>query len=72
MSNLKVEGQHNHDEYNSEPVIYCSKCLSIRIRDIDGTNYCDKCGCTDLEEANIFDWEKMYAERYSRNFLDTK
>ena len=37
------------EEYNNEPVYYCSDCLSLRIRDIDGTEYCDKCGSTNIE-----------------------
>lgn len=69
MSNLNTENQHN---YNEEPVIYCSQCLSLRIRDIDGVNYCDDCGNTDLKEANIHDWENMYFNKYSIKFLDKK
>lgn len=36
------------EDYNNEPVYYCSECLSLKIRDIDGTDYCDKCGSTNI------------------------
>lgn len=58
------------EDYNNEPVLYCSECLSLRIRNIDDTDYCDKCGSTDIKEANIHDWEYMYAKKYSGNFLN--
>lgn len=37
------------DYYNSEPVHYCPRCLSLRIMriiGIDDLDYCDDCGCT--------------------------
>ena len=58
-------------EYNSVPVKYCKSCLSLRIMSFDGMDYCDRCGDTDIEEANIFDWEKLYKIRYSGSYLDT-
>ena len=38
-------------EYNSVPVYYCTKCLSLRIRHIihmSDSEYCDTCGSTDV------------------------
>ena len=58
------------EDYNNEPVFYCSECLSLKIRNIDDTDYCDKCGSTDIKEANIHEWEDMYAKKYSGNFLN--
>ena len=37
------------EDYNNEPVYYCTECMSLRIRNIDGTDYCDKCGSTNIE-----------------------
>lgn len=53
------------DKYEDEPVFYCSKCTSLRILSIVGTNicYCDKCGSTEVVEGNIKDWEKKVEER---------
>lgn len=62
----------NKEEYNSEPVFYCSECLSLKIREIDETDYCDKCGSTDIKEANIHDWEEMYEKKYGKSYLNTR
>lgn len=68
MDNLNIENQH--DKYNEIPVEYCTHCMSLAIMDVDGTPYCSKCGSTDIEEANIFDWEKKYAARYAGSYLN--
>lgn len=66
----KLEKDTQHNEYNNEPVVYCKRCLSLAIRIEDGTEYCDKCGSTEVESANIFDWEKMYGQKYGGNYLN--
>lgn len=66
----KLEQNSQHDDYNAEPVVYCKRCLSLAVRSAEGTDYCDKCGSTEVEEANIFDWEKMYGLKYGGNFLN--
>lgn len=63
---------NKHDKYNAIPVVYCSDCLSIKISTIDGIDYCEDCGSTNMKEANIFDWEKMYKAKYSNTFLEKK
>lgn len=68
MDNLNIENQH--DKYNEISVEYCTHCMSLAIMDVDGTPYCSKCGSTDIEEANIFDWEKKYAARYAGSYLN--
>lgn len=71
MCNSKTtERQLKHEEYNSVPVHYCSECMSLKILSVDGIDYCEKCGNTDIKEANIFDWEKMYAAKYAGNYLN--
>jgi hypothetical protein len=60
----------NKEDYNNEPVYYCSECLSLRIRDIDGTDYCDKCGSTNIEQTHIQEWEQMYNRKYYGNYLN--
>lgn len=73
MSNLRTEEeQHKHEEYNAVPVVYCAGCLSLKILTVDGIDYCEKCGSTNTKEANIFDWEKMYAAKYGENHLNMK
>lgn len=73
MNNSRtVEEQHKHDEHNAVPVVYCADCLSLKILAVDGIDYCEKCGSTNTKEANIFDWEKMYAAKYAGSYLNMK
>lgn len=58
------------EDYNNEPVYYCSECLSLKIRDIDGTDYCDKCGSTNISQTHIQEWEQMYNKKYNGNYLN--
>lgn len=62
--------QNNQVDYNTEPVVYCKRCLSLAIRTEEGVDYCDKCGSTETESANIFDWEKMYATKYGGSYIN--
>ena len=59
------------NEYNNEPVYYCSRCLSLRIREFDTDDlYCDECGNTHIESTNIENWEQMYKDKYNVEFLN--
>ena len=61
------------DEYNKEPVFYCTKCLSLKIRSVPymtDSDYCDECGSTHVEQTQIEDWEQMYENRYGCKFLN--
>lgn len=69
---LEIKTTNEHDKYNAIPVVYCSDCLSIKISTIDGIDYCEDCGSTNMKEANIFDWEKMYKAKYLNTFLEKK
>lgn len=58
------------DEYNSIPVIYCKRCLSLRVRTtIDGVDYCDECGSTDTGKLHIKDWMQKYEDRYGKPYI---
>lgn len=57
-------------EYNSVPVKYCKRCLSLRIMTLNGMDYCDHCGDTDIEESTIEEWEKLYIAKYGDKFLN--
>ena len=62
-------------KYNEEHVLYCKHCLSLRILgipSIEGMDYCDDCGCTDIEKCNIHEWEDMYSKKYGTKFLNKK
>lgn len=71
MSNLSTEDQVS--DYNNIPVLYCKHCLSIRVRDIpmmENSDFCDKCGSTDIEETSIENWEELYKRRYGHKYLE--
>lgn len=55
--------------YNEEPVHYCKKCLSLNVKKIDNIDFCDECGSVEIEQLNIFDWEKEYVDKYGNKFL---
>jgi hypothetical protein len=44
------------EAYNNIPVLFCSRCLSLRIRQIDDEiDFCDECGDIDISETHIED-----------------
>ena len=61
------------DLYDTIPIYYCSKCLSLKILRLDMDNpdmcYCDDCGNTDIRKASIEDWEKLYKTKYKQLYL---
>lgn len=61
--------KNNKEVFNEEPVVYCKHCLSLAIRNSGDTDYCDKCGGTDIESTNIIEWEELYKQKYGKNFL---
>lgn len=62
-------------DFNSVPVFYCKHCLSLNIKlvddsvDADYLDFCDECGSTEIDTTDIYTWEKMYEQKYGRNFL---
>lgn len=63
----------NDLNYNDEPVFYCAKCLSLRIRSITGlqdSEYCDECGSTNVETCHISEWENKYVEVHKHKYLE--
>lgn len=60
-------------EYNSEPVFYCTRCLSLRIMTIpklENSDFCDDCNSTDIAQASIEEWEKLYEQKYHHKYLE--
>lgn len=63
------------EKYNEEPVYYCKTCLSLKIKNfdelgVDFVDYCDECGCTDVGTTDIYTWEKMYKNKYGKNYIE--
>ncbi len=62
--------QQNYDEYNSEPVVFCANCYSLKIGQEEHLgDYCMCCGSTNLREASIEEWEKLYERRYGHKYV---
>lgn len=60
------------EDYDSEPVKYCSKCHSLKIKyeeDFD-TEYCAECGGTDIKECSIEEWESLYEKRNKSKYTE--
>lgn len=61
-----------YDDYDSEPVRYCTKCYSLRIKyeeSVD-SDYCLDCGCSDTKETSIEEWEKLYEKKYGHKYTE--
>lgn len=70
MTELNTKEKLSIEDYNSIPIVYCKNCLSLKIMILDDrTDYCDNCGCTNVEHASIEDWEKLYKKKYGKSYL---
>lgn len=61
------------EDYNNEPIHYCSNCLAINAKvldDIEDIYMCQDCGNTDILETDVDTWNHMYVELYGKAFLD--
>lgn len=65
------ESKTKKEQYNQEPVHYCTHCLSLRVRTVFGEDmdYCDSCGSTNIEQTQIEAWEDKYKKMYGINYL---
>ena len=66
-----MDTQDNNKDYDAEPVVYCARCYSLKIKyeeDID-TDCCMDCGCTDTKTSSIDEWEKQYERRYGEHYV---
>lgn len=63
---------NNHKEYDEEPVAYCSRCYSLKIKheETTDTDCCMDCGCTEVQEADITEWERLYERRYGHKYAE--
>lgn len=62
------------EDYNNIPVLYCKECLSLKIMGVAGMEeacYCDKCGCTDIEQTSIEEWDKLYRAKHGFSYLNS-
>jgi len=61
----------SHDKYDDEPVKYCARCYSLKIKYEEAldSEYCDECGSTDIQESSVEEWENRYERRYGHKFV---
>ena len=58
------------NDYDSEPVRYCARCYSLKVKYDEEmeSEYCDECGSSDILELPFEAWEKKYEQRYGHKF----
>lgn len=52
------------NQFDDEPVLYCETCLSLKIRELEGRDFCDKCGSLDISSIDINEWAQKYTAVY--------
>lgn len=58
-------------DYNAIPVFYCKKCLSLVIvieSELD-MDFCKNCGSTDIGQATLEEYDKLYEERFGEKYF---
>jgi hypothetical protein len=75
MSNLPTKTEKSpKEEYNNIPVHYCKECLSLKVMRVGGMEeacYCDDCGCTDIKQTSIEEWEQLYRKKHGFTYLNS-
>ena len=61
-----------HNDYDQEPVFYCTRCYSMKIQyeEAIDSDCCMDCGCSDIAETSIENWERMYERRYGSKYVN--
>ena len=67
-----MDNEERINDYDSEPVAYCSKCYYLKIKHDDyiDQDCCMECGCTDIIESPVEVWEQKYEKKYGRKFTE--
>lgn len=63
---------YSHNDYDEEPVVYCAKCYSLKIKyeEAVDADCCMECGSTETATASIEEWEKLYEKRYGHPYVE--
>lgn len=63
--------QEKLEDYDSEPIVFCAKCFSLKIKHEPTFNidYCEDCGCSSIKEASIYEWEKLYEKKHGHKYV---
>ena len=60
------------NEYDEEPVYYCTRCFSLDIRENEKQKmYCHHCGADvyKIDVCNFPRWEQLYTEHYGEPLI---
>lgn len=68
---MTVHHGDHHQDYDSEPIKYCARCYSLKIKYEDSIDaeYCADCGCLDSSVSDVHTWERLYEKRYGKKYL---
>ena len=71
MQTLEQEHLEQEQKYcfNNEPVYYCAHCLSLKIKEVNGMEFCDNCSSTDIMTSSISECEELYEFKYGHKFI---
>ena len=59
------------NKYDTLPVVYCSECLSLGVKEVEGYDVCTQCSNDTFKEAaTIFDWEELFEDKYDESYLE--
>lgn len=53
-------------------VLFCSSCLSLRIMDAEGEDFCDICGNASIKNDTIEKWDELYRTKYGKSYIVKK
>lgn len=66
------------EDYNNILVEYCKTCLSLKAMMlsygknlISDVTYCGDCGNSEMDSCHIEEYNKMYKEKYKKDYLDS-
>lgn len=67
-----MSGDDNIQDYNDEPVTFCARCYSLKIKyeETIDADYCTECGSLNTMTAPIEEWERLYADRYGKKYIE--
>lgn len=63
--------QEKLKDYDSEPIAFCAKCFSPKIKheaSID-MDFCGDCGCSSIRESSVYEWEALYERKYGHKYV---
>ena len=71
MTSAPMNNERNPNDYDSEPVKYCARCYSLKVKyeDAIDSECCAECGSSDIVEDSVYVWERKFEQRYGHKFI---